>query len=140
MPSRPPRSTRSPRRWSSWCCAVSSPTPSDPKGAPPMQPLEIPSHEKILARIEAIGPGLRALASACDEARQVLPESLKAMVDAGLFRTMMPRSVGGYEMNLRTFHQAVARVSEFCPSSGWVLMVMGGHHHVLGSFPAAAQQ
>lgn len=101
---------------------------------------EIPSHEKIMARIEDIGPGLRANASACDEARQVLPESMKAMIDAGLLRTMMPRSVGGYEMNLRTFHQSVARVSEYCPSSGWVLMVMGGHHHVLGSFPVAAQQ
>ena len=105
-----------------------------------MQTLEIPSHEKIMARIEDIGPGLRASASACDEARQVLPDSMKAMIDAGLFRTMMPRSVGGYELNLRTFHDAVARVSEYCPSSGWVLMVMGGHHHVMGSFPVAAQQ
>lgn len=105
-----------------------------------MQPLEIPTHEKIMARIDDIGPGLRASASACDEARQLLPESMKAMIDAGLFRTMMPRSVGGYELPLRTFHESVARVSEYCPSSGWVLMVMGGHHHVLGSFPAAAQQ
>jgi alkylation response protein AidB-like acyl-CoA dehydrogenase len=105
-----------------------------------MQPLEIPSHEKLLARIEDIGPGLRAAASDCDAARQVLPASMKAMVDAGLFRTTVPRAVGGYELSLRTFHQAVLRTSEFCPSSGWVLMVMGGHHHVLGSFPAQAQQ
>ena len=105
-----------------------------------MHTFETPSHEKIMARIEDIGPGLRAAASACDEARQVLPESMKAMIDAGLFRTMVPRGVGGYEMNLRTFHDAVMRVSEFCPSSGWVLMVMGGHHHVMGSFPVAAQQ
>jgi len=43
-------------------------------------------------------------------------------------------------MTPRTFHAAVIRVSEFCPSSGWVLMVMGGHHHMLGSFPQALQE
>ncbi len=104
-----------------------------------MSRFEIPTHETILARVEAIGPALPAAAAARDEARQLLPESMKAMVDAGLFRTTVPRSVGGYELDLRTFQEAVMRVSEFCPSSGWVLMVMGGHHHVMGSFPVAAQ-
>ncbi len=96
-------------------------------------------HGVIMARVAAIGPSLAADAAACDEARRVIPSSMTMMVEAGLFRIPAPARVGGYELPIRTFHNAVTVISEACPSSGWVLMVMDAHHHVLGSFPAEAQ-
>ncbi|MGA7869472.1 MAG: hypothetical protein WCA22_01105, partial [Candidatus Binatus sp.] len=60
-------------------------------------------------------------------------------VDAGLFRITQPRRVCGYELSLRTLADAVTCLSEACPSSGWVLMVMGAHHWCMGSFPETAQ-
>ena len=96
-------------------------------------------HAEIMRRVESISPQLAAHARACDEARQVRPESMRAMVDAGMFRIPQPARTGGYELSLRTLADAVTGLSEACPSSGWVLMVMGAHHWCMGSFPEAAQ-
>jgi len=54
-----------------------------------------PSAEEIAQRVEAIAPVLAAKAEACVQARRVVPESMKAMVEAGLFRICQPARVGG---------------------------------------------
>lgn len=92
-----------------------------------------------MRRAEAISPVLAKNARACDTARQLVPESMRAMVEAGMFRIPQPSRTGGYELSLRTLADAVTALSQACPSSGWVLMVMGAHHWCMGSFPQAAQ-
>jgi 3-hydroxy-9,10-secoandrosta-1,3,5(10)-triene-9,17-dione monooxygenase len=64
---------------------------------------------------------------------------MAAMVEAGLFRITRPARAGGFELSLRVFGDAVGAVSEVCPSSGWILMVMGAHHFCLASWPEQAQ-
>src|ERR1700730_15713948 len=96
-------------------------------------------HDEVIRRAAAISPTLSAHARECDVARKLIPESMAAVVNAGMFRIPQPRRVGGYELSLRTLADAVTSVSEACPSSGWVLMVMGAHHWCMGSFPEAAQ-
>jgi alkylation response protein AidB-like acyl-CoA dehydrogenase len=96
-------------------------------------------HDEIMRRADAISPTLSAHARECDVARKLTAESMAAVRDAGLFRIPQPRRVRGYELSLRTLADAVTRLSEACPSSGWVLMVMGAHHWCMGSFPEAAQ-
>jgi 3-hydroxy-9,10-secoandrosta-1,3,5(10)-triene-9,17-dione monooxygenase len=94
---------------------------------------------EILRRAAAIAPALERNAHACDDARQVVPESMRAMVEAGVFRIPQPARVGGFELSLRTLADAVTGLSVACPSSGWVLMVMGAHHWCMGGFPERAQ-
>jgi 3-hydroxy-9,10-secoandrosta-1,3,5(10)-triene-9,17-dione monooxygenase len=96
-------------------------------------------HNEIMRRVDAISPVLKRNAWACDQARQVVPESIAAMTNAGMFRIAQPSRNGGYEMSLRTLADAVIALSQACPSSGWVLMVAGAHHWCMGSFPEAAQ-
>jgi 3-hydroxy-9,10-secoandrosta-1,3,5(10)-triene-9,17-dione monooxygenase len=96
-------------------------------------------HAEIMRRAAAISPTLSAHARECDAARKLTPESMATVVNAGMFRIPQPRRVGGYELSLRTLADAVTCLSEACPSSGWVLMVMGAHHWCMGSFPEAAQ-
>ena len=96
-------------------------------------------HDEIMRRAAAISPTLSAHARECDAARKLTAESMATVVDAGMFRIPQPRRVGGYELSLRTLADAVTGISEACPSSGWVLMVMGAHHWCMGSFPEAAQ-
>jgi alkylation response protein AidB-like acyl-CoA dehydrogenase len=96
-------------------------------------------HDEVVRRVAELSPRLAANAHACDVARQVVPESMRAMVAAGMFRIPQPARVGGFELTLRSLAAAVTGLSEACPSSGWVLMVMGAHHWCLGSFPEAAQ-
>jgi 3-hydroxy-9,10-secoandrosta-1,3,5(10)-triene-9,17-dione monooxygenase len=96
-------------------------------------------HTEIMRRVEAIASPMATRAVACDEARQVVAENMRAMIDAGLFRIPQPARVGGYELSLRTFGAAVTELSRACSSSGWVLMVMGAHHWCLALFSARAQ-
>jgi alkylation response protein AidB-like acyl-CoA dehydrogenase len=96
-------------------------------------------HDEIMRRAAAIAPTLHAHARECDAARQLTPESMAALTDAGMFRIPQPRRVRGYELSLRTLADTVTFLSESCPSSGWVLMVMGAHHWCMGSFSEAAQ-
>ncbi|MGB9379611.1 acyl-CoA dehydrogenase family protein [Candidatus Binatus sp.] len=96
-------------------------------------------HDEIMRRAAAIAPTLAAHARECDAARMLTAESMASMVNAGMFRIPQPRRVGGYELSLRTLADAVTSLSEACPASGWVLMVMGAHHWCMGSFPEAAQ-
>jgi alkylation response protein AidB-like acyl-CoA dehydrogenase len=96
-------------------------------------------HDEIMRRATAISPTLEANARACDAARKLTEVSMATVVGAGLFRIPQPRRVGGYELSLRTLADAVTCLSAACPSSGWVLMVMGAHHWCIGSFSEAAQ-
>ena len=96
-------------------------------------------HDEIMRRAAAIAPTLAAHARECDAARRLTADSMASMVNAGMFRIPQPRRVGGYELSLRTLADAVTSLSEACPASGWVLMVMGAHHWCMGSFPEAAQ-
>ena len=98
------------------------------------------AHEDIMRRVADIAPKLAERAAACDEARQVVSENMRAMIDTGMFRIPQPARVGGYELNLRTLGAAVTALSRACSSSGWVLMVMGAHHWCLGVFPEQAQE
>jgi 3-hydroxy-9,10-secoandrosta-1,3,5(10)-triene-9,17-dione monooxygenase len=105
--------------------------------------METPSmnidYDEVMRRVEAIAPGLADNAQRCEEMRRVIPESIALMAQAGLFRILQPSRVHGYEMDFRTFADAATRVSEFCPSSGWVLTVISTHHWCMGAFPEAAQ-
>ena len=96
-------------------------------------------YPEIMRRVAAIAPRLADNAERCDAARQVIPESMALMVEAGLFRIIQPSRVHGYELDFRTFADAVTAVSQACPSSGWVLAVVGTHHWCLGAFPEAVQ-
>jgi 3-hydroxy-9,10-secoandrosta-1,3,5(10)-triene-9,17-dione monooxygenase len=99
-----------------------------------------PSSQDIAERIAAIAPVLADKAQACVEARSVVPESMRAMVDAGLFKICQPARVGGYELSLRVQYDAVTALSQACASSGWIGMVMGAHHFCLGAWPERAQE
>lgn len=96
-------------------------------------------HDEVMRRVAEISPALARRARESDAARRLAPESMAAMVAAGVFRIPQPSATGGYELSLRTLANAVTALSEACPSSGWVLMVMGAHHWCMGSFPEAAQ-
>ncbi len=96
-------------------------------------------HDEVMRRVAAISPALAENARACDAARKLVPESMRLVVDAGLFKILQPRRVGGYELPMRTAAEAVSATSQACPSSGWVLMVMGAHHWVVGCLPERGQ-
>lgn len=90
-------------------------------------------------RVDSILPSLSKRALECDDVRQVVPESMKAITEAGLLKVPQPARTGGYEMPQRTQGAIVTALSRACAATGWVYMVMAAHHWCLGTFPEEAQ-
>lgn len=74
------------------------------------------------------------------EALRRLPDSTVAdMKAAGFFDLMKPSRWGGLEVDPGTFFEVQATLAEYCPSSAWVLGVVGIHPWQLALFPERAQ-
>jgi hypothetical protein len=97
-------------------------------------------HDEIMRRVAAISPVLERNAGACDLARQVVPESIAAMMDAGMFRISQPSRNGGYELSLRTLADTVTALSQACPSTGmWASLAGCLRHRVRSKRPTTCQ-
>ena len=89
---------------------------------------DIPSADTIIARARAMKPTLRSRIFQCESAGRVPDETIADFKAAGFFRILQPKAFGGYEMSPLTFYRVLQEVASGCPSSGWVLMVLGIHN------------
>lgn len=92
------------------------------------RPSMAPSDETIIARATAMVPTLRARLPQCEALGRVPDETIAEFQAAGFFRILQPKAFGGYEMSPLTFYRVLQEVASGCPSSGWVLMVLGVHN------------
>jgi alkylation response protein AidB-like acyl-CoA dehydrogenase len=75
-----------------------------------------------LERARAIAPILEANAQTAEEERTLPPESVKALVEAGLFRVGLPRELGGDEIDFAGAIDVWEEVARADGSAGWTLM------------------
>lgn len=94
----------------------------------------------VLEAVTPLLPGIAARVAKADEQRVVPEDSVRELVDAGVFRMLQPKRFGGRESNPVAFYQVVRAVSAACGSTGWVASVLGAHAWQLALFPDAAQQ
>jgi 3-hydroxy-9,10-secoandrosta-1,3,5(10)-triene-9,17-dione monooxygenase len=87
-----------------------------------------PSDRELIQRAREMIPALRARQAACEALGRVPDETIKTFEEAGFFRILQPAMFGGYEKSPLTFYQVLQEVASGCPSSGWVLMVLGIHN------------
>lgn len=74
-----------------------------------------------LARARALIPTIEAAAPRIEAGRELPPDLLDAMHEAQIFRTLLPRSVGGGEVHPATFVQITEAIASGDGSAGWVL-------------------
>jgi alkylation response protein AidB-like acyl-CoA dehydrogenase len=73
------------------------------------------------------------------ESERCLPESVVgAMRDAGVFRSFIPRALGGTEADPVTFCRVVEELARADGSTGWCAMLCGSYGLFGGLLPAAA--
>ncbi len=89
---------------------------------------DVPSAETIIARATAMIPTLRSRMRQCESAGRVPDETIAEFEAAGFFRILQPKAFGGYEMSPLIYYRVLQEVASGCPSSGWVLMVLGIHN------------
>ena len=54
-------------------------------------------------------------------------------VEAGFYRILQPRMLGGYEFDIQTFYRTIIEIARGCPSTGWMVCLGAGHALQLGS-------
>jgi alkylation response protein AidB-like acyl-CoA dehydrogenase len=67
-----------------------------------------------------LAPMIRASAPETDALRELPRPLFEAMADAGLFRLGLPRSLGGFEMDLPSYIQVIEELGRADASTAWV--------------------
>jgi alkylation response protein AidB-like acyl-CoA dehydrogenase len=101
--------------------------------------IEIAVRAELVARARAMLPLLSGNASTTDQDRRVAEQNILLMTKAGLFRMMVPKRYGGFQVNLRTSLDVISVVAEGCGSSAWVLSLINNGAWIVGLMPEQAQ-
>jgi len=76
---------------------------------------------EALARARALRPVLEAAGSRIDEISEAPPHVLEAMYDAGMFRLLLPLSLGGQELEPADYIQCVEAIAMGDASVAWCM-------------------
>ena len=74
-----------------------------------------------IARARGLIPLLQSAADRIDAGNQLPPDVLDAMFDAGMFKLLLPRAVGGAELRPIDFIQCVEAIAEGDASAAWCM-------------------
>lgn len=84
--------------------------------------MNIQNQEEMVQRaVESIAPLVVRHADDGERDRRLATPVVDAMAEAGLFRLLTPRALGGLEVPPRVFYRAVEEVSRLDASTGWCL-------------------
>lgn len=94
----------------------------------------------IVAEIAALTPVLRRRAEETEELRRLPAETERALHDAGLFRLLQPKRVGGLELDYVALVDCADRLARADASVAWNVANLASHHWMLAMFGPAAQE
>ena len=93
----------------------------------------------LIARAKALIPQLRDRAARTEELRRLPPETERDLHDAGLFRIMQPKRVGGAELNYVELVDCAEALGKGDASVAWNFANLASHHWMLAMFDKRAQ-
>jgi resorcinol 4-hydroxylase (FADH2) len=99
-----------------------------------------PEFTEIINRIRKLAPEIDARALAAEKAKRVPAETMEALRDADVFRTMQPRRFGGYEYGPVELAQIGFELGRACGSTGWCGTLAVCFGWMTAFFPLEAQQ
>ena len=79
-----------------------------------------------VAQATAIAEVLASRANEVDAGRRLTDESVRALIDAGMFRLTTPREFGGFGVDITTLSEVGKALARSCASSAWVTMILNG--------------
>jgi len=94
---------------------------------------------EMLGRAKALIPRLRDRAVRTEELRLLPPETESDLHEAGLFRIVQPRRVGGSELDYVALVDCAELLGRADASVAWNLANLASHHWMLGMFDKRAQ-
>jgi 3-hydroxy-9,10-secoandrosta-1,3,5(10)-triene-9,17-dione monooxygenase len=106
---------------------------------PPGPDMDQRAYAAMIGRAEALIPQLRERASRTEELRRLPPETERDLHDAGLFRILQPKRVGGSEFDYVALVDCAEAIGRADASVAWNLANLASHHWMLGMFDSHAQ-
>ena len=97
------------------------------------------NYAAMVARARALIPRLRERASKTEELRRLPPETERDLHDAGLFRVVQPKRVGGSELDYVALVDCADALGQADASVAWNFANLSSHHWMLGMFDRHAQ-
>jgi len=97
------------------------------------------SYAAIVARARTLIPKLRERAPKTEELRRLPPETERDLHDAGLFRVVQPKRVGGSELDYVALVDCADALGQADASVAWNFANLASHHWMLGMFAPSAQ-
>lgn len=86
-----------------------------------------PERPSLRARAKQLAPKIAERAEQVEQQRHVHDDTIQELIDSGLTRGLQSREWGGEEGTPEDFFGAVIEISKACPSTGWVLSILGAH-------------
>jgi len=106
-------------------------------------PSEPNTHDRVyatmVARARSLIPRLRDRASRTEELRRLPPETERDLHEAGLFRIVQPKRVGGSELDYVALVDCADAIGQADASAAWNFANLSSHHWMLGMFDRRAQ-
>jgi len=93
----------------------------------------------MIARARAMVPHLRDRASKTEELRRLPPETERELHEAGLFRIVQPKRVGGSELDYVALVDCADVIGQADASAAWNFANLSSHHWMLAMFDKRAQ-
>jgi 3-hydroxy-9,10-secoandrosta-1,3,5(10)-triene-9,17-dione monooxygenase len=97
------------------------------------------AYVQMLARARALVPRLRERASRSEEMRRLPPETERELHEAGLFRIVQPKRVGGCELDYVALIDCADAIGQGDASAAWNFANLASHHWMLAMFDRRAQ-
>ena len=80
---------------------------------------DLHSNSDWIARVRSLRPLIEAASARTEVARQLAPEVLEALHATGLFRLLIPRDLGGVQLDLPAYVQVIEALAEADASVAW---------------------
>src|ERR1700680_2518098 len=93
----------------------------------------------MVARARGLIPRLRDRAARSEDLRRLPPETERDLHEAGLFRIVQPKRVGGLELDYVALVDCADAIGQGDASVAWNLANLASHHWMLAMFDQRAQ-
>jgi len=81
--------------------------------------------EDLLARVQQLAPVIHAHADHGERERHLMDPVVEALQNAGLYHMLVPRTLGGLQVDPLTLYHVVEAVARIDGSTGWCLFING---------------
>jgi 3-hydroxy-9,10-secoandrosta-1,3,5(10)-triene-9,17-dione monooxygenase len=97
------------------------------------------SASDLIDRVKRVIPLIAENAVKAEQDRKPVDRVIRALEETGVFKSLVPKRYGGYELDTQSMIDIGIAVSEACTSTGWVATFYMEHNWMLAQFPEKTQ-